>query len=258
MGLRWLLGSLPGHRRAVVRPSDLPLSRALAPSASNRRETVLPMSSTDIKWCAHAGMHCIRSILQCRPVGSTAETMAAWRSPLGCTQHDLADAAFLTWCATNGVKLPQCQIKSLAETGRCVVATTHIPCGKVVVEVPDEAVLMSENSPIAELLAAECLTKETAIDDVYEVTPRGLHGPFVLNTTDTRPSCEQVQGIILAVMHEKHCSKHSKCERLKLSSCGAALARGHHLTPHTCMCAGGGRTWTSFHLTCGTCRCTGR
>ena len=55
----------------------------------------------------------------------------------------------------------------------CLYQPSHWRKRQVVVEVPDEAVLMSENSPIAELLAGESLTKETAIDDVYEVMHPG-------------------------------------------------------------------------------------
>jgi SET domain-containing protein 6 len=40
-----------------------------------------------------------------------------------------------------------------AATGRCVVATQDIKEGEVVVEVPDDAVLMGENCQIQELLA---------------------------------------------------------------------------------------------------------
>jgi SET domain-containing protein 6 len=40
-----------------------------------------------------------------------------------------------------------------AATGRCVVATKDIKQGEVVVEVPDDAVLMGENCRIQEMLA---------------------------------------------------------------------------------------------------------
>jgi hypothetical protein len=44
-----------------------------------------------------------------------------------------------------------------AATGRCVVATQDIKEGEVVVEVPDDAVLMGENCEIQELLAGGVL-----------------------------------------------------------------------------------------------------
>ena len=75
------------------------------------------------------------------------------RSPVGCTSHAADVTPFRTWCKRQKVLWDNCQISQSDITGRCVVATKAIPKGDVAVEVPDDAVLMSENSSIAEELA---------------------------------------------------------------------------------------------------------
>ena len=50
-----------------------------------------------------------------------------------------------------------------------MVAHSHIRHEEVVVEVPDDVVLMAENSSVSELLAEEGLLKPAAEDALFEV-----------------------------------------------------------------------------------------
>lgn len=75
------------------------------------------------------------------------------RSPIGCTTEAPSPTPFSAWCAKHSVLWPKCGMAVSAATGRCVVATEDIKEGEVVVEVPDDAVLMGENCQIQELLA---------------------------------------------------------------------------------------------------------
>jgi SET domain-containing protein 6 len=79
--------------------------------------------------------------------------MAAWKSPLGCYESAYDAAPFLRWCEKHNVSFPGCSISTCKDTGRCVLASKDIKNGEVVVEVPDEAVLMGESCGIAEKLA---------------------------------------------------------------------------------------------------------
>ncbi|KAF8073173.1 SETD6 [Scenedesmus sp. PABB004] len=107
---------------------------------------------------------------------------APQRSPLGCTASapDKPAAPFVAWCAERRVLWPKCAVADLPATGRGVAATADIAAGEVVVEVPDDAVLMAESCAIAEALAADGLVKECAEDALLEV-----------------------QGLVLAVMAER-------------------------------------------------------
>ncbi|KAG1675758.1 hypothetical protein FOA52_012414 [Chlamydomonas sp. UWO 241] len=135
--------------------------------------------------------------------GPSAETVA-WASPVGLTPGSIAAGkgkkdvggassgcgaevdAFLTWCSKNGVKLPKCRIAVLQNTGRCVLASAAIAKDEVVVEVPDDAVLMAENCGIAGQLE-ECGLVKPADDPILEV-----------------------QGIVLATMYERNLGAKSK------------------------------------------------
>jgi SET domain-containing protein 6 len=85
------------------------------------------------------------------------------RSPIGCTTEDPSPADFTKWCAERSVLWPKCGMAVSEATGRCVVATEDIKQGEVVVEVPDDAVLMGENSQIQELLAGMVLQLVVAL-----------------------------------------------------------------------------------------------
>ncbi|KIY98017.1 hypothetical protein MNEG_9948 [Monoraphidium neglectum] len=89
------------------------------------------------------------------------------------------DAPFREWCGANKVLWPKLAVGSAPGTGRGVLATEAIHEGEVVVEVPDDAVLMAENCSIAELLAEAGLAKPAA-DALLEV-----------------------QGLVVAVMAER-------------------------------------------------------
>jgi SET domain-containing protein 6 len=82
-----------------------------------------------------------------------------WRSPVGCTSCPADVTPFRTWCKRRKVHWDKCKIDQSDTTGRCVVATEAIREGDVAVEVPDDAVLMSENSTIAEELAGRGCTR---------------------------------------------------------------------------------------------------
>lgn len=105
--------------------------------------------------------------------------MDAWRSPTGCTDDDREPGAFLSWCAQKKILWEKCELGNRSSTGRCVLAKEYILEGEIVVEVPDDAVLLAENTPTYEVLSEWGLTKP-ADDPLLEV-----------------------QGLILAVMVEK-------------------------------------------------------
>lgn len=91
-----------------------------------------------------------------------------WRSPTGTTavtEKTSLTSSFLKWCSKSKLMHPKCTIGTLANTGRCVLATKDIKLGEIVVEVPDDIVLMAENCSIGEELESECaciLRPETA------------------------------------------------------------------------------------------------
>ncbi|GAX84660.1 hypothetical protein CEUSTIGMA_g12081.t1 [Chlamydomonas eustigma] len=116
-------------------------------------------------------------------------SLSQWHSPVGLTPLDDSEqcvGVFLKWCRRNKVTFPKCKIAKSDETGRCVQACQHIKEGEVVVEVPDDAVLMAENSSMAARLEDWGLCKP-AEDPILEV-----------------------QGLIIAVMHERKLGKKSK------------------------------------------------
>ncbi len=74
------------------------------------------------------------------------------RASAAASTGDPATDSFLAWCATVGIKHPKCTIGVLPGTGRGVIATQDIQHGEVVVEVPDDAVLMVETCRIGDSL----------------------------------------------------------------------------------------------------------
>lgn len=62
---------------------------------------------------------------------------------------------FRSWCKKRKVLWDSCDIQETTTTGRAVVAAQDIAQDAVVVEVPDDAVLMGENCSIADALAGE-------------------------------------------------------------------------------------------------------
>ncbi|KAG2442960.1 hypothetical protein HXX76_003034 [Chlamydomonas incerta] len=103
-----------------------------------------------------------------------------FRSPVGCTGVTPGEAEFVDWCKEEKVRFPSSRLAVLPATGRALVAARNIKMGEVVVEVPDDAVLMAENCSIREVLEEEGMTKDSADEEILEV-----------------------QGLILAVMVEK-------------------------------------------------------
>lgn len=79
----------------------------------------------------------------------------ASRSPLGRTDSDVGVAAFQTWCKSEHVLAPKCSIGHIEATGRGVIAEQDISSGEVVVEVPDDALILAETSPICKQLQGE-------------------------------------------------------------------------------------------------------
>jgi hypothetical protein len=165
-----------------------------------------------------------------------AAAAAAWRSPIGCTARadaDPAEAAFRSWCDAEKILWPKCAVGVSAATGRCVVATGDIKECEVVVEVPDDAVLMVENCSIYDQLAGEiapvagacaCLSQCTGSRDsaphlsdppFQPATARspGRAKPLTKHPNPTtaagglsKPAEDallEVQGLVLAVMHER-------------------------------------------------------
>jgi SET domain-containing protein 6 len=80
---------------------------------------------------------------------------AIWRSPVGRTQAGQDVRVFRSWCKKRKVLWDSCDIQETTTTGRAVVAAQDIAQDAVVVEVPDDAVLMGENCSIADALAGE-------------------------------------------------------------------------------------------------------
>ncbi|GFR41412.1 hypothetical protein Agub_g2095 [Astrephomene gubernaculifera] len=115
-------------------------------------------------------------------VGDGKHSSAAstdFRSPVGCTGITRGEQEFLAWCKEERVRFPSSHLAALANTGRALVASRAIKMGEVVVEVPDDAVLMADNCSIRDVLDEEGLCKP-ADDEILEV-----------------------QGLVIAVMYEK-------------------------------------------------------
>jgi hypothetical protein len=96
---------------------------------------------------------CERGGIAASSGGKPATMAAAWQSPLGRFDQAFDAQPFAAWCKKHKVLLLDCSIATCEETGRCVLASRDIAKDSVVVEVPDEAVLMGESSRIAEKLA---------------------------------------------------------------------------------------------------------
>lgn len=79
------------------------------------------------------------------------------RSPIGCTTENPSPSKFNTWCKKNKVLWPKCSTSVSATTGRCVIAQEAIKTDEVVVELPDDMVLMAENCDIQDLLEGVAL-----------------------------------------------------------------------------------------------------
>eukprot|EP00879_Flechtneria_rotunda_P024310 GHRR01025765.1.p1 GENE.GHRR01025765.1~~GHRR01025765.1.p1 ORF type:complete len:116 (+),score=23.72 GHRR01025765.1:170-517(+) len=90
------------------------------------------------------------------------------RSPVGCTMQQPSPDQFSKWCKKRKILWPKCTMAMSQTTGRCLVAKQLISKDQVVVEVPDDAVLMAETSQIHELLAETGLVKP-AEDALLEV-----------------------------------------------------------------------------------------
>ncbi|GLI68824.1 hypothetical protein VaNZ11_013329, partial [Volvox africanus] len=103
----------------------------------------------------------------------------AFRSPTGCTNTTPGERDFLAWCQEERVRFPSSRIDVLPSTGRALVASRAMKMGEIVVEVPDDAVLMADNCSIRDILEEEGMCKP-ADDEILEV-----------------------QGLIIAVMYEK-------------------------------------------------------
>lgn len=90
----------------------------------------------------------------CRPVklSSMPAGTDLEKSPIGCTTEKTDPAKFNSWCKKNKVLWPKCTTGVTASTGRCVLASHDIAAGEVVVEVPDDMVLMAENCDIQDIL----------------------------------------------------------------------------------------------------------
>ncbi|GLC35928.1 hypothetical protein PLESTB_000520300 [Pleodorina starrii] len=111
-----------------------------------------------------------------------------FRSPVGCTGATPGEKEFLAWCQEERVRFPSSHLTVLPDTGRALVASRNIKMGEVVVEVPDDAVLMADNCSIREILEEEGMCKP-ADDEILEI-----------------------QGLIIAVMYEKSRGKESRWE----------------------------------------------
>jgi hypothetical protein len=82
-----------------------------------------------------------------------------WQSPIGRFEQAFDAKPFEDWCRKSKVKYPNCSISASKDTGRCVVAVKDIKKDEVVVEVPDDKVLMPETSQIGQALAGTYDTK---------------------------------------------------------------------------------------------------
>lgn len=63
----------------------------------------------------------------------------------------MGTAEFLRWLLSNGIECSKCGIDVFDGSGRGVIATTAILDDEVVVDVPDDCVLMPENCTISEV-----------------------------------------------------------------------------------------------------------
>lgn len=80
----------------------------------------------------------------------------ATTTPIGCTPAGADDfSEILSWCKRERFRFPKCAIEMRPDTGRAFVAAADIKEGELVVELPDDAVLMAENCSITELLEGE-------------------------------------------------------------------------------------------------------
>jgi SET domain-containing protein 6 len=77
------------------------------------------------------------------------------KSPTGCTCENPDPASFQSWCKKHSVLWQTCTMGMSAATGRCVLAARDIAPGEVVVQVPDDMVLMAENCSIQAQLEGE-------------------------------------------------------------------------------------------------------
>ncbi|EFJ47106.1 hypothetical protein VOLCADRAFT_105180 [Volvox carteri f. nagariensis] len=82
----------------------------------------------------------------------------AFRSPVGCTSATPGEDDFLAWCSEERVRFPSSRLATLPDTGRALVASRNIKMGEVVVEVPDDAVLMADNCTIRDILEGRFLS----------------------------------------------------------------------------------------------------
>ena len=60
---------------------------------------------------------------------------------------------FLAWCKTQGIALRNCGIQHYKDTGRGIGASEDIQKGEVILNVPDDAVLMPSTCSIAKARA---------------------------------------------------------------------------------------------------------
>ena len=60
---------------------------------------------------------------------------------------------FLAWCNTQGIALSKCSAQQYEETGRGIGASEGIQKGEVILNVPDDAVLMPTTCSIAKARA---------------------------------------------------------------------------------------------------------
>lgn len=118
--------------------------------------------------------------------GPAAEQAWQWRSPIGCTQAPTEATDFLQWCNKRKILFPKAKLATSDTTGRCMVATADITTDEVVVEVPDDTVLMASSCSISEALSEAGLLKPTEDPEL------------------------EVQGLIIAVMVEKAAGRRSE------------------------------------------------
>lgn len=91
------------------------------------------------------------------PKRTELTAVADSRSPLGCTAEQPPVLPFRDWCKLHKVLWDSCDVRVSHETGRGVYAVRDIAAGDVVVEVPDDAVLMADNCVIAPQLTGVLL-----------------------------------------------------------------------------------------------------
>lgn len=162
-----------------------------------------------------------------------------WQSPIGRFEQAFDAKPFEDWCRESEVKYPKCSISASKDTGRCVVAAKDIKKDEVVVEVPDDKVLMPETSEIGQALEGnfdytQHLSAYSVSGAAARVvlsmisTPGGLwlgtceHSSLITSPTAPRAPAEcglvkpaddpifEVLGLVLSVMYEK--SKGSKSQ----------------------------------------------